>query len=234
MRTPTRIPTLALALLAAGIVTGDAVAADGAYEYGSGRARLPEYNAGFRVQAGTAPGISDAEISFAGAANPVEVELDSKQGLGIEAGIYWNTALDGGFGWVVEPTLTFRSVRGESSNGAIREQLDAYGLRLGFGPAVGLGPFVLEATPFVGVGTCYIEDEVSGSFKDTSGAGWTYSYGARVNAFWMFQENLILGVSGGYEFFHAEANFSADTFAKREIALDGSGLVAMGMLGFWF
>jgi hypothetical protein len=230
-----RIPLVALVLTAA--------AALPAMDEG----RHSAFLGGYRFGAGVAPGLSNHEAkdskSATGTPVPaqdVDTSLSAKQGSDFYGGMFINTALDGGVGVAVVPTIFYRDVRGNGSSAGItyRDELKSWGGRLAIGPAFAAGPLALEITPFIGVGSAWMETELSASgtsVRRHSGSGVLLDYGLSATAYYLFDSNCYLGVSAGYDAFRTTMDAKAEgTLAKQKITVKGNGIIASALFGFWF
>jgi hypothetical protein len=231
-----RLPLVALALSA----TGLASAMEGPLH--------SEYYGGYRFGGGVAPGIdkhkAESSTTSAGAPDPAqdgETSLTAKLGSDFYGGIFFNTSLDGGLGVAILPMVFYRDTRGSGTAAGgvtVRDELKAWGGRLGIGPALTMGPVALEVTPFVGIGGAWMETEYSAAGVSTrrgSGANLFIDYGISGQAFYRFESNFYLGGSVGFDAFRSKVNSpAAGALDKQEITVSGAGLLASGMIGFWF
>lgn len=193
--------------------------------------RHSNYKAGLLVSVGVAPGID--KRTSAG----VSQSLNPKVGGEGSVGIFHDTSLSGGWGLADIPSLYFREVRGTSTASGVwsRDQLKSFGFRLGVGPSLTLGAVNLELTPFGGIGLATDRIEtVSGGIatRKTSGNGNVFDYGITLNAKYLLEDNIFLGLSGGYDAFKSHVGFRKNAAPKEELA--GGGPLGEFILGFWF
>jgi hypothetical protein len=206
-----------------------------------------EYLGGYRFGVGVAPGVNHHEAKdsrdAAGTPDPAQnqdVSLSAKGGLDLYGGMFFNTALDGGIGVAVTPTIFYRDVRGKGTSGGVevRDEFKAWGARLGIGPAAAWGPLALEITPFIGVGQGWMETEyVAGgvSARRGSGANVMLDYGITANAYWLFSSNFYVGASAGFDGFRCGLDSAAKgALDSQKITVKGDGLIANVIFGFWF
>jgi hypothetical protein len=238
-----RTLSLTLALLA----TTTLSAADEP-DYGSGDVLHPDYFGGMRLDVGTAPGVKKTVTSRStdqtGTADPQAdgtSNLKTKNGFALALSVYWDSSLDGGWGWVSAPGLFYRNVVGTSNN--YRDTFTALGIEFATGPSYTWDHLNLELMPYIGVAGCNLNQQASinGVSGDRhTGTGNDIDYGIKLAANYLFQGNVYLGVTGGYEVFHAQARgISAESkqgllFDAQRIEVDGNGIIGFVTLGFWY
>jgi hypothetical protein len=229
-----RIHALSLALLATALHGAEDYQAD---QYGDAGAadddvhplgvRHPFYFGGVRLAGGVTPGVKTQEVSG------TKTTLTPKYGGDGRFGVFWDTSMDGGFGLAVDSTVFFSESWGSTGSGPtfLRHQLKSWGLRIGIGPALTLGPVTLELMPFGALGSAEDRVEAGTSYRDHSGAAPILDYGATLNAFYLFESNMYFGGYAGYQAFTTTVKYPQN---PTKVTLSGDGLTAGVMLGLWF
>lgn len=188
-----------------------------------------------RLAAGILPGVDDLTLDI-GLGGSVDLPSDPKVSFGIEPQVVLARRLTPLVGLTGAIGIFFRQHAGEDPNSSDSVTVSAFGLDVAPAVAIHFDPRLwieVGATVAVGWGKRAVEINGGTDPNYPDGSGLYTSYGARLGAFTLLQERLILGVEVGFLAFTNDDSVDVNG-TTIDTTAEGQGVMANVAVGYRF